>query len=444
MKKWKWFLLFAVSVFIMISVVCVVFCTLLLNQQEIYPNIYIEHVNIGNMSRDDAISTIESVFKNELMGRSIRLYHNEYTWEFTYESLGYSYLYEEAIEKAHALGRQGNLATRLKSIIDLRNKPISIALKGNYNLDLIGEIILKIDDVVKREAVDASIIRENGVFVITNEVLGKRVDLELTKKRIEESIRNYRLHKIELPIKFEFPRITREKLLTIQDIIGHYTTEFDSSVVGRSNNILLASNSIDGTLLMTGEAFSFNKQTGRRTEEEGYQLAPVIVDGELVPAIGGGICQVSSTLYVAVLKADLEVLQRRNHSRPVSYMQIGQDATVSYDFIDFQFANNRNYPVYLASYIEDNKFNIKFFGKRINNIHIKINSVIVSEIELEAEIIEDSNMYLGETKIKRNGRLGFRVETYKIYVENEVKIKRELISKDFYPPLKAIVLKGTK
>ncbi|MGV8146934.1 MAG: VanW family protein [Alkaliphilus sp.] len=444
MKKVKWALLFVIAITTLGLIICTVFCTLVLMREEIYHNIYVEHVNVGDLSKEEAIDKIERVFKNELKERRIRLYYNENEWEFTYGTLGYSYLYEKAIDKAFSVGRRGNLSTRLRKIFSLRNKPLGIELEGIYNDKLTEVIILEIDNVVRTGSIDASIIRTNGNFIITNEILGTKLDRKILKERIAETINNYKLQDIEIPILFTSPRITREKLLVIQEVIGQYTTEFDSAVVGRSKNILLASSKFDGTLLMTGEALSFNKQTGRRTAQAGYQVAPVILDGELVPAIGGGICQVSSTLYAAVLRADLEVIQRQNHSMAVSYMHIGQDATVSYGFIDFEFANSKKYPVFLESYVEGNKLTIEFYGNKTNDIHIEIHSVIVSEIERGTKIIEDSNMYLGESEIKRKGRTGFRVNTYKIYMRNNVEIKRELITRDFYPPLYTIRIEGTK
>ncbi len=369
MRKWKWFLWFIIAITILGLVICAVFSTLVLTQREIYHNVYVEHVNVGSLSREEAMQKIEIIFENELKERRIRFFYNKHEWEFTYEKLGYSYLYENAIENAYKIGRQGDLFSRAKKINSLRKKPTRIVLEGYFNYGSINEIILQIEEVVKSEEVDASIRRENGIFVITNEILGTRLDHNLLRVRVEEAIKNYKLQDIEIPIKYISPRLTREKLFVVQNIIGEYTTEFDSSVIGRSKNIQLASSSIDGTLLMLGEALSFNKQTGRRTAKAGYQVAPVILNGELVPAIGGGICQVSSTLYAAVLRADLEVIQRQNHSMPVSYMHIGQDATVSYGFIDFEFVNNREYPVFLESYVDGNKLVVRFHGKKDTNIY---------------------------------------------------------------------------
>jgi len=169
----------------------------------------------------------------------------------------------------------------------------------------------------------------------------------------------------------------------IEEVISSFSTVFNSANVNRSHNIKLACERINNTVLLPGETFSMDASLGSRTKENGYKDAPVIVKGRLIEGVGGGVCQVTSTLYVAVLKAKLEVVERVKHSMPLGYVEPGQDATISEGYIDFKFRNNTDRACLISASVVGNRIDIKLLGaKRNSNYDVRLKSVVVERILL--------------------------------------------------------------
>lgn len=440
----KWFLWLTAMI---LATVLIAFLTLgmfVLNEKGFYRNIYVESVDISNLSKEEALMKLQKVFDNELENQQITIIYEGESWHYPYRLLGYRYDYEAALEEAYRVGREGNPLARLSEIYGLRKYSKMIPLAAEYDIEKVELVLEEINSEIFQEPVNAKAIRRSGSFEITEGIPGVVLDAEELMYRIKEQIENYQGTPIELPVKNIAPRITAESLKDLKEIIGSFSTTFDAGVKGRSTNITIASKSIDSTLLMPGEAFSFNEQTGPRGVAEGYQEAPVIINGQLIPGIGGGICQVSSTLYNAVVRADLEIINRKNHSLPVAYVPLGHDATVAYGYIDFEFINDMPYPIYLESSVQGNRVTVNIYGRKTQDTSIKLYSEVVETIEPKIEIKTDDTLFVDEKKVEREPKRGYRVHTYKIYTSNGKEVKRELISKDYYIPVNGITLQGTK
>ena len=176
---------------------------------------------------------------------------------------------------------------------------------------------------------------------------------------------------VTLPLEFTNPEYTQQHLgsLLFRDLIGERTT-FAQGTDNRLTNIRLSSEAIDGLILLPGEEFSFNEVVGRRTYERGYRSAPIIVAGQFVPGIGGGICQTSSTIYAAIKPSDLLVTERYRHGRRVTYLPRDWDATVSWGHLDFKFVNNTDYPIRIDVGIEDRNVTAQIWGTIVNDFPI--------------------------------------------------------------------------
>ena len=342
------------------------------------------------------------------------------------------------------MGRDKSCVYGLKTIFSLRKKPRIIKLESDYNLAKIEDKINEISKILDRPPINAKIIRENGNFVIIKEVLGTEVDKKILRHSIIDAVNNFNSASINIDVKKIRPRITERNLNDIKDLVGESVTRFNSQDKGRTENIKIAANVINGTILMPGEEFSFNDSTGPRSAEAGYKEASVIVDGEFTTGIGGGVCQVSTTLYQAVLKSDVEITSRRNHGLPVGYVPMGQDATIAYGYIDFKFINNKEFPIYIESFVKGGELHIKLYSKKADNIHIDLESEILEVIEPKMQIKKDENMHLSERKVSKNGKRGYRVATYKVYLQEGQEVRRKLISKDYYPPRDGLIIEGTK
>ncbi len=242
------------------------------------------------------------------------------------------------------------------------------------------------------------------------------------------------------------PKFTKEILeeRIFTKTLSTYTTHYNTGDVSRSKNVALATSLIDGTVLLPGDEFSYNGVVGERTAEAGFSIAHVYVNGETVDGLGGGICQVSSTLYNTVLYADLKVTERLNHQLTVGYVPLGQDATVDYGNIDFKFVNDTDYPIKIdAKTTGGGALTIKLLGFRDDpTFNVKIQNTTISVIPSPEEEIEDPTLPEGERKYQKKGSSGAIVETYKTVTRNG-ETKRSFVSKSVYGAGKSEVLVGT-
>ncbi len=225
----------------------------------------------------------------------------------------------------------------------------------------------------------------------------------------------------EIPLVIHEPEITLEEIEAqmFSDVIGEYATRFNSGDVARSKNIALASNKINGTILAPGEVFSYNGVVGERSYSEGFETASVYVNGETVPGIGGGICQVSSTLFNAVVFANLDIVERVNHQLTVSYVPLGRDATVDYGNIDFRFRNSTEFPIKIVCSSEGGKMYTAIYGQETEDREtVSFETVTIGHTDPPERKVDDPTLPLGEEKVESEGSSGYVVDTYKI-IERE-------------------------
>ena len=260
---------------------------------------------------------------------------------------------------------------------------------------------------------------------------GKRLLKDDLLKLIDDNIT--KLEDIVIPVEDVMPIVTSNLLSRINGIIGEFSTSFKGSSKNRIENIKLSANAISNKLVLPGEEFSYNKATGPRTAESGYRAANVIIGGELTPDIGGGVCQTSTTLYNALLRADLTIVERHNHSIPVGYVPIGQDAAVAYGYLDLKFKNNFDFPVFIYSKVVGDRVYVYIYGdKNSKDYTIKVSSQIVETIQPKTQTIIDPSLEPGESIVIQKGRTGYKVVTYKSKVKDGKVISKEQISTDHY------------
>lgn len=295
-----------------------------------------------------------------------------------------------------------------------------------------------------REPKDAECVKDGDNMNITPEVIGVKIDEKEAKKILEQNKDSKTPYRI--PAVVTYPKVTAAELEAefTDTVLASYSTDYSTSSANRKENIRLASSSINGKILNPGEVFSFNDVVGPRTESTGYKVAHVYSGSKVVDGIGGGICQVSSTLYNAVVYADLEIVYRTNHSIPVSYVPLGRDATVSYGTIDFKFKNNKETPVKLEVIADGNNLTVNVYGRKKYKKDISIETAITGSIEYSTKTVKDDTMYEDERKIEEKGSNGTKTEAYKIVKENGVEVSRELLCKSSYSPITQVERVGTK
>ena len=297
----------------------------------------------------------------------------------------------------------------------------------------------KIHSEVYKEVKNAYYTKEP--FTIYPEEDGINFDVENAKAMIAETKDEY-----QIPLIITKPTITVNQIGTeaFPDLLARFSTKYNAGNKGRTTNLKLASNKINGTVLLPGQEFSYNKVVGERTIAAGYKEAATYSNGEVVDGLGGGICQISSTLYDAVVMANLKVTTRRNHQFVTSYVGAGKDATVVWGSQDFKFVNTRKYPVKLELTVSGGVATVSVWGiKEDVEYDITIETRKIATIPFTTQYIQDPTLPAGKEVVKQAGNNGRKVEAYKVMRLNGQVVSRTLLSKDTYNAMKKIVRVGT-
>ena len=303
---------------------------------------------------------------------------------------------------------------------------------------------LNLDEVyenVHAEVQDATITIEGEDHKITPHVIGIDFDLAFAKERLEAAPNE----NVEIPISVTMPKVTTIMLeaTLFKDTLSEVTTYYSPKKVARTHNVALAAKYVDGTVLNPGEVFSYNKVVGPRTAARGFKEAAIFSKGEVVDGLGGGICQVSSTLYMASMQADLETVSRKNHSFYVDYAPKGQDATVVYGSIDFQFRNTSPYPIKIIAKQKNNYIRITIKGTKTEEKTVKITTKTLGTKPFSEKLIEDKTLKPGERVVEQAGQPGITMDVYRnVYDKNGKLIRSEYENKTKYVPMTQIVRVG--
>jgi vancomycin resistance protein YoaR len=298
---------------------------------------------------------------------------------------------------------------------------------------------------IDRPAIPAQIIGFNqNQLIIKDEVPGWRLDTKKLRLQLIKTLSNGCPKPIPLPVVPVQPKLTRADILKYHfTIIGSFITEFNPESKERTHNLALSAQAIHGTILAPDELFSYNQIVGQRVSERGYQQANVMVKGVLTPGVGGGVCQVSTTLYSAALMARLKIIARNSHERPIDYALPGQDATVNYGTIDLKFRNNRPSPILIHGKIIGNKIRVDIWGEDLYpGEEVQLSPVIDHIIAYNTIEKTDPHLPPNERTIARAGQDGYEVSLYRIIMKNGLEIKRELINQSHYMPLPELVNVG--
>ena len=285
------------------------------------------------------------------------------------------------------------------------NEPIEIVVKSQTPAAI---DIDKIHSEIYKEPKDAYYTQDPFAVYPSENGLDFNVSIDEAKNIIgDQTAEEY-----TIPLKTLYPNVTTNMIGTeaFPDLLSQFSTNYSVSDRDRTTNLQLAANKINGTVLMPGETFSYNKVVGERTIAAGYKEAPIYVSGEVVDGLGGGICQITSTLYNAVVYANLDIIERTNHQFVPSYVKASRDATVVYGSIDFKFKNNRNYPIKINCSVSGGVAKFQIFG------------------------MKQDDDYQVEISAYETGRTATAIysEAYKILKRNGVEVSRVLLSKDTY------------
>jgi len=362
--------------------------------------------------------------------------------------LGYSSDYASVLTTAWSHGRNGTLEERYAMASSRMQNPAAYAIHRTlYSDTLVDQFVqlqaLKID----RESVDASVADfnvETYEFTFNPSSTGRQLDADALRRDVISALEagggNVTLSVAEQP-----PEISTEQIGGMYGLIDYAITNANSSSKARLNNITLAMSMINGTKLAPGETFSFNDTVGQRTSGRGFKMATAYSGGEVTEQVGGGICQVSTTLFNAAVKADMRIDERHNHSLTVHYVDKGKDATVDWGNQDLKFTNTSADDIYICCYLTDDK-RIRFgiFGRLLpDGEKITLDAVTVKVNKFETQYQPDPSLPHGKLEVSQNGRDGYKAEAYKVRWDaagNEM--SRELLCTSIYKTKNEIILYG--
>ena len=298
----------------------------------------------------------------------------------------------------------------------------------------------KIHSEIYQEAKDAYYTKDP--FTVYPEVEGIDFDVEQAKAMIAEEVKDE--YVIDLIITK--PNVTIDQIGTeaFPDQLATFTTRYNAGDRDRTTNLVLACQKINGKVLMPGEIFSYNETLGPRTYSAGYRDAKVYESGQVVDGIGGGICQISSTLYNAALMSDMKIIERRNHQFVTSYVGAGRDATVVYGSTDFRFKNTRTYPIRIVASAKSGVATVSIFGikEADREYTYSFSTKTISTIPYTTKYVEDSSLAPGKEVVKQKGANGLVTQTYMTKMLNGKVVSTELLSKDTYSAMQKIIRRG--
>ncbi|MEG1312231.1 MAG: VanW family protein [Romboutsia sp.] len=430
----------AIGILIAIVILFISILGIQVNGDKIVKKTYINGINVGGLTKEEAKQELEKKYTL----KDVELSYLEKSWNIKAKDIELSYDLKSTVENAYKINRDDifmkNILNTIKSYFGEKN---NLSITVDYNESILKELIENISKDVNVDVKDASISINGSSIDINDSISGLNVNIEESLANIIRELQKGNTEEELIVTKVE-PNIKREQLQEVNTILGTHTTKFDSSVGGRSNNIRLAANKTSNILLMPGESFSYNERTGMRTIANGYKNAPVIVQGVVQEGVGGGVCQVSSTLYNAALYSGLDFIELKNHSIPSTYVDKGRDATVTDSGIDFVFKNNLKYPIYIKNYVSGNTVTCQVYGSSKDKQNIQISTSVDGVSQAPIKKVDDPTILKGEEKELEKGRNAYTVSTYRIYKDkNGNVIKKEKVAISYYPKKQGIIAVGT-
>lgn len=465
----------------------------------IFPNVYIEDVNVGRMTKERAIPALEKAFKTDnLYDRSITLECDGRTKDIKLSQLNTEFDVQKSVQSAYKIGRKGGIFKKTVGLLVSGFKKTKVPIEISLNAEKLNSTIGKLAEGLEVEPQKTSYMVNGEQLIIKKGHGGKRIDREKALEAVKKAAADpkivkvaFKIEKIEeepidvdefykeltappknaeykfedgevkvidekvkvtvdkgklkealaskddefvLAVKTEKPEVTAKQLkdMLFRDVLATYSSSFHTSSASRASNVTISAQRINGSILMPGEVFSYDKTIGRRTAENGYKEAGVYVGNKVESGIGGGICQTSSTLYSAALYANLQIVSRTSHSLPVSYVPLGQDATIAQGYIDLKLKNNTDYPIKIVATVNGRRLTCSILGVKEEGLTVEIGNKTVSTEQPKVERSVNNDIPRGYKHIVNKGAFGYTVATTRVVKKNGKVIKTENMPKSVY------------
>lgn len=408
-------------------------------EDTILKGIYIDEIDVSGMTVQEAKAAVNEKVSNRAQTEIVLKCVDDNEVVITPADLGMKWNNPQVVEELAELGRVGNIVERYKFRKDLERENYVVHVTYSYDKELIKQIVEEKCLDFNVDAVDMGLSRSNGEFQIVEGKQGRYIEPAAAVSAIYDYVMyqwDGTQASLPLPIEVEQPQGSAEELMMVKDVLGSYSTSYTTSAPARVANVENGTRLINGVTLYPGESFSTLELVTPFTEANGYAMAGSYLNGLVVDSLGGGICQVSTTLYNAVLYAELEVTQRSSHSMSVAYVPLSADAAIAESAgKDFCFKNNTDYPIYIEGYTTPERrvtFNIYGVETRKDGYTFNFVTEVVETIQPTTEnIIQVADQPIGYTKVQ-SAHTGYRAKLIKIIYDKGVEGRRETVNTSTY------------
>lgn len=408
--------------------------------------IYVGEYNLGGMTEEEASQKIQSLV-NEMENQKVTLIVDGQPVETVAKELGFHWSNPEAVAQAASSWQGGNLIKRYLNKKDIEKNHVIIPLETALDDGKVAAFVAEKCSQAMVEPKNATIVRDKGAFIVTPSSIGKNVDVAATKQALDAALANGLKEPVTATavVSEVKPGITTEDLSTINDVLGTFSTSFSSSGASRSKNLQVGASKINGRVLMPGEILSGYECMHPFTLANGYATASAYENGQVVDSVGGGVCQIATTLYNAVLRAELAVDQRQNHSMVVGYVKPSEDAAIAGTYKDIKFSNNYSTPIYIEGYTSGKTLTFTIYGKETRpanrTFEFVSETLSVTDPGAPKEVV-DPAMPPGSRKQVQSAHRGMKSRLWKVIYVDGVEQSREILHTDTYNPSKAIIKVG--
>lgn len=404
-------------------------------------------INVGAMTYDEAQNALRSEKERILFDVKLAVNYDDSKTTFDASELGVTDNADEILKSALMTSAQD------KSIGEKYNDVINMTKGQNFDIELVvdetklhntlNEYAQKVN--VSAKDAQAKYNKTADHFVYADSENGKKVDVEALYKTMIQKINSGDFSDVSVMGTVVAPEITTDKLKENTALIGSCITKTTENE-NRNINIDLMCKAVDGLKIEQGQTLSINDLVGERTEQKGFKNAPAIMDGtKLVDDMGGGICQLSGTLYNAALKANMEIVERVHHTWPSTYLPIGLDATLNWDDKDLKIKNNSEWPIYISAEHIAGEVVVKLYGQPLpDGLEIEIRTDMIKEIDPpKPDVIYTDDLQDGVRQVQVVARKGYQVKTYRDYFKDDKLVESQLISDDYFHEIQAVILEGS-
>ena len=405
--------------------------------EEVITNgVWIGSIDVSGMTKAEAESAIDE-YVSSLLSNTFTLMGEKGSMEATAEQMGLTVEADLCIEEAYAVARSGNLIHRYKEVKNLERDNLMLDLDLKIDKQATAHLIYDQLDELEVPAKDSGMTLNNGVFTYIPGENGTEINIIDSVLMIQDFLNETwtgENNEITLISESVEARGTEEELAKVRDLLGTYTTDYTTSEAGRKQNVENGCSKVNGTLVYPGDEVSAYKLTSPYTIENGYGVGGAYLNGATIDSIGGGICQVSTTLYNAVIRSEMDITMRYNHSMLVTYVEPSEDAAIAGTYKDMRFVNSLEYPVYIEGYCADNKITFNVYGveTRPANRVVSFESETLSGTDPGTEYHLIESQGLGYYSVVQGKHMGNVSRLWKVVTVDGVEQSRDVFNKSTY------------